>query len=171
MLQGFKIDLAMIAAFLTIVGYSINDSIVIFDRIRENRGRLATISESLINSSLNQTLSRTIITSLTTFMAVVVMYIVGGVGIHGFAFAMIIGTLSGTYSTIAIATPMLHHPRAMWVVTIVLASLTGIGLVSLIPFDPVRYALIAIIVAAALAGLFKQMTGARGMPGRQAASA
>ncbi len=171
MLQDFKIDLAMIAAFLTIVGYSINDTIVIFDRIRENRGRLATVSESLINNSLNQTLSRTIITSLTTFMVVVVMYVAGGTGIHGFAFAMIVGTVSGTYSTLAIATPMLHHPRAMWVVTIILAGLTAIGLVSLVPLAPVRYTLMAIIAAVALLGLVRQLVAIREVPVRRPATA
>ena len=170
MLQDFKIDLAMIAAFLTIVGYSINDSIVIFDRIRENRGRLATVSESLINTSINQTLSRTLITSLTTLMAVVVMYAVGGSGIHGFAFAMIVGVLSGTYSTIAIATPMLHHPRAMWVVFILLATLTAAGLASLVTYEPARWTMMAIVGLVALFGLFKQLSGGGAAPARQTAA-
>jgi SecD/SecF fusion protein len=169
-LEDFKIDLSMIAALLTIVGYSINDTIVIFDRIRENRGRLATISGSLINDSLNQTLSRTLITSLTTFMAVMVMYVLGGSGIHGFAFAMIIGSISGVYSTIAIATPMLHHPRAMWVVSIILAALTAMGLVMMIPFAWLKWTLIAIILAAAVLALIKQLAATAG-PSRQPATA
>lgn len=156
MLSDFRIDLAMIAAFLTIVGYSINDTIVIFDRIRENRGRLATVSASLINNSINQTLSRTIITSLTTMIAVLAMYIVGGDGIHGFAFAIIVGVLSGTYSTIAIATPMLQHPRAMWVVVITLAALTALLIVATITIPWLFWTLVVIIVAAALAALARQ---------------
>jgi len=168
-LQDFKIDLAMIAAFLTIVGYSINDTIVIFDRIRENRGRLATVSAGLINDSINQTLSRTLITSFTTFIAVLVMYVLGGSGIHGFAFALIIGTLTGTYSTIAIATPMIHHPRAMWIVTIALAALTALGLVQLIPVAWARWPLIVIILLAAVVALFKQIAAitAAAAPARQ----
>ena len=112
MLRDFRIDLNIIAALLTIVGFSINDTIVIFDRIRENRGRLATVSTRLINDSLNQTLSRTILTTMTVLLTLFVMYFFGGEGIHGFAFAMIVGSLSGTYSTLAIATPLTHHPRS-----------------------------------------------------------
>lgn len=169
-LKDFRIDLAMIAAFLTIVGYSINDTIVIFDRIRENRGRLATISPTLINNSLNQTLSRTLITSLTTFMVVVVMYIAGGEGIHGFAFAMIVGTVSGTYSTIAIATPMLNHPRAMWVVTTALAAIVGAGLVLLIGLQPVRIFLWIVIGLAVAYSLYRQLGPSRAV-GHQPATA
>jgi len=156
MLSDFRIDLAMIAAFLTIVGYSINDTIVIFDRIRENRGRLATVSASLVNNSINQTLSRTLITSLTTMIAVLAMYVVGGEGIHGFAFAIIVGVISGTYSTIAIATPMLQHPRAMWVVVITLATLTSLLIVATVPIQGVRYTLMAIIAVVAVAALVRQ---------------
>ncbi|MHC4442116.1 MAG: protein translocase subunit SecD [Planctomycetota bacterium] len=172
MLQDFRIDLAMIAAFLTIVGYSINDTIVIFDRIRENRGRLATISPQLINQSVNQTLSRTLITSLTTFMAVIVMYIVGGAGIHGFAFAMIVGTITGTYSTIAIATPMIQNPRALSFVTIILTVLTAIGMVCMIDWPPrfiwIQYTLTAIITALGLMVMIRQMGW---LPARRTATA
>jgi len=168
LLSDFRIDLAMIAAFLTIVGYSINDSIVIFDRIRENRGRLATVSASLINNSINQTLTRTIITSLTTFLAVLAMYIVGGDGIHGFAFAIIVGVISGTYSTIAIATPMLQHPRAMWVVVIVLAAVTSLLIAAMATTTPwVRGALMTIIAVAALAALAKQWSATATGPARR----
>jgi len=170
LLSDFRIDLAMIAAFLTIVGYSINDSIVIFDRIRENRGRLATVSASLINKSINQTLSRTLITSLTTLVAVLAMYIVGGDGIHGFAFAIIVGVISGTYSTIAIATPMLQHPRAMWVVVIVLAALTTLLIVATVTIPWVRWTLMAIIAAAALAALAKQWSATATGPARRPAA-
>jgi preprotein translocase subunit SecF len=160
LLEDFKIDLAMIAAFLTIVGYSINDSIVIFDRIRENRGRLATVSATLINDSLNQTLSRTIITSATTFIAVFAMYIIGGSGIHGFAFALLVGVLSGTYSTIAIATPMLQHPRAMWVVTVAIISMMVIGIIisATSGIAGLMWGLIALVLAAAAYAIYRVMT-------------
>ncbi|HEX4132046.1 MAG TPA: protein translocase subunit SecD [Pirellulales bacterium] len=105
--EQFKINLPIIAAFLTIIGYSLNDTIVIFDRIREIRGKSPELSAALVNTSINQTLSRTLLTSLTVFLVVVILYAVGGQGIHGFAFALVIGTISGTYSTIYIATPAL----------------------------------------------------------------
>ena len=107
LVEPFKIDLTIIAAILTIIGYSINDTIVIFDRIREVRGKSPTISGDLINICLNQTLSRTILTSMTVFLVVVILYIWGGPGIHGFAFALVVGTISGTYSTIYVASPLL----------------------------------------------------------------
>lgn len=103
----FKVNLALVAALLTIVGYSLNDTIVIFDRIRENRGRLATATPAIVNTSINQTISRTVLTSGTTFIAVLTLYLFGGEGVHGFAFAMLIGVLAGTYSSIAIAAPLL----------------------------------------------------------------
>jgi len=107
LIGDFKINLEMIAAFLTIIGYSLNDTIVVFDRIRENRGKLATLTPSLINDSVNQTLGRTVLTSGTTLIAVLVMYIWGGEGLRGFTFAMLIGIVVGTYSSIAIAAPIL----------------------------------------------------------------
>ena len=107
LLDPFKIDLAMVAALLTIIGYSLNDTIVVFDRIRENRGRLAHATPAIINDSINQTISRTALTSGTTLAAVLVLYIFGGSGVHGFAFSMIVGVISGTYSSIAIAAPTL----------------------------------------------------------------
>ncbi len=107
MLEPFKIDLAMVAAFLTIVGYSLNDTIVVFDRIRENRGRLSYATPSVINDSINQTISRTVLTSGTTMLAIGMLYVYGGPGVHGFAFAMFIGVLVGTYSSVAIASPVL----------------------------------------------------------------
>ncbi len=103
----FKINLEMIAAFLTIIGYSLNDTIVVFDRIRENRGRLTVISPQIINKSINQTLSRTLLTSFTTFIVVLIMYIWGGTSLRGFTFAMLLGIIVGTYSSIAIAAPIL----------------------------------------------------------------
>ena len=107
LIGAFKIDLAMIAALLTVIGYSVNDTIVVFDRIRENRGKLQSVTPQIINRSINQTLSRTLLTSCTTLIVVVVMYIWGGDGIHGFSFALLVGVLFGTYSSIAIASPLL----------------------------------------------------------------
>ncbi|MHB9070698.1 MAG: protein translocase subunit SecD [Sedimentisphaerales bacterium] len=107
LIGDFKIDLAMIAAFLTIIGYSMNDTIVVFDRIRENKGRLATITPKIINDSINQTLSRTIITSFTTFFAVLILYVWGSNATRGFSFALMFGIFIGTYSSIAIAAPVL----------------------------------------------------------------
>ncbi len=107
-LLNLEVSLAVIAAFLTIVGYSLNDTIVIFDRIRENvKGAKNTTLSSVINESINQSLSRTIITSLTTFFVVLILYLVGGEVIHTFAFAMIVGVIIGTYSSIFIASPVL----------------------------------------------------------------
>ena len=101
---GYEISLPVVAAFLTIVGYSLNDTIVIFDRIREN---LKTIKkESIIdtvNKSINESLSRTIVTSLTTFFVVLILYFFGGEVIRYFSFALIIGVLVGTYSSIFVA--------------------------------------------------------------------
>ena len=103
----YEVSLAVIAAFLTIVGYSLNDTIVIFDRVRENVKSIknATLS-SVINESINQSLSRTVITSLTTFFVVLILFIVGGEVIHTFSFAMIIGVIIGTYSSIFVASPV-----------------------------------------------------------------
>jgi len=107
-LLGKEVSLAIVAAFLTIVGYSLNDTIVVFDRIRENLKRLrAKPLEEIINTSINQTLSRTIITGLTTLFAVVILYVFGGSVIRDFAFAIILGVVIGTYSSIYIASPVL----------------------------------------------------------------
>jgi SecD/SecF fusion protein len=106
-LDPFKIDLPMIAAFLTLIGFSVNDTIVIFDRIREIKGKTPHLTSQMVNDALNQTLSRTILTSLTAWLVVVILYFLGGEGLHGFAFALVIGFLSGTYSTVYIATPIL----------------------------------------------------------------
>src|ERR1700726_220508 len=97
----------MIAAFLTLIGFSVNDTIVIFDRIREIKGKSPYLTEGMVNDAINQTLSRTILTSFTAWLVVVILYFLGGEGLHGFAFALVIGFLSGTYSTIYIATPIL----------------------------------------------------------------
>ena len=106
-LLGYEVSLAVVAAFLTIVGYSLNDTIVIFDRVRENVKALksATLG-SVINQSINESLGRTIITSLTTFFVVLILFLVGGEVIHSFAFAMIVGVIVGTYSSIFVASPV-----------------------------------------------------------------
>ena len=106
-ISSFKIDLAMIAAVLTVIGYSVNDTIVVFDRIRENRGKLKVISAETINASINQTLARTLLTSTTTFIVVFVMYAWGGTGIRHFNYALLAGIVFGTYSSVAVASPLL----------------------------------------------------------------
>ncbi|MBC8373263.1 MAG: protein translocase subunit SecD, partial [Planctomycetes bacterium] len=108
---SFKIDLAMVAAILTVIGYSVNDTIVVFDRIRENRGKLASVSVMALNSSINQTLGRTLLTSATTLIVVVIMYVAGGDAIRPFSFALLVGVLFGTYSSVAIASPLLMGLR------------------------------------------------------------
>ena len=101
---GYEISLSIIAAFLTIVGYSLNDTIVIFDRIRENMKALKRESVvSIVNKSINESLSRTVVTSLTTLFVVLTLYFFGGEVIHYFSFALIIGVLVGTYSSIFVA--------------------------------------------------------------------
>ena len=107
LLNDFRINLPMVAAFLTIVGYSLNDTIVVFDRIREVRGKNPELTAEIVNTSLNQTLSRTLLTSLTTFLVVIILYCIGGEGIHGFAFCLTLGVLVGTYSSIYVASPVL----------------------------------------------------------------
>jgi SecD/SecF fusion protein len=102
----FKISQVIIAAFLTLIGYSLNDTIVVFDRIRENRKKAQLVPQT-INDSINQTLSRTIMTSFTTFIVVLIMYIWGGQNLRGFTFAIGFGIIIGTYSSIAIAAPLL----------------------------------------------------------------
>lgn len=105
-LLPFKIDLNVIAAVLTILGYSLNDKIVIMDRIRENRGKLPYATRSLINASINQTISRTIMTGTTVLIASLVLYVVGGEALRSFAYCFIVGVIAGTYSSVAIAAPI-----------------------------------------------------------------
>src|SRR5207247_2988610 len=92
-LQDFKIDLPSVAALLTLVGYSVNDTIVVFDRIREVRGKNPQLTAQMINDSVNQTLSRTILASMTVWLVVVVLYLFGGEGVPLFAFVIIVGVL------------------------------------------------------------------------------
>ncbi|MGD0478622.1 MAG: protein translocase subunit SecF [Terracidiphilus sp.] len=107
-LTGREISLTVIAAILTLVGYSMNDTIVVFDRIRENL-RLSRREPlpDLVNRSINQTLSRTVLTSGLTFLTVLSLFIFGGEVLNGFSFALVVGILIGTYSSIAVAAPML----------------------------------------------------------------
>ena len=107
LVDPFKISLAVMAALLTIVGFSINDKIVVFDRIREVRGKKRELTEEIVNASINQALSRTILTSGTVFITSVILYFLGGPGIHAFAFAMTVGVIAGTYSSVYIAAPVL----------------------------------------------------------------
>jgi preprotein translocase subunit SecF len=104
MFFGYDLSLNVVAAILTITGYSVNDTIVIFDRVRENlRSRRRDSLEQIVNDSVNQTLSRTIITAGTTFFSVLALFLFGGEALKGFAFTMLIGIISGTYSTVFIA--------------------------------------------------------------------
>ncbi len=111
-LLTYEINLSIVAAVLTIVGYSMNDTVVIFDRIRENLKKYSKISTSdICDTSINQTLSRTLITSVTTLLALLSIYIFGGEILKGFSFAMIIGVIVGTYSSIFVATPILNYTK------------------------------------------------------------
>jgi preprotein translocase subunit SecF len=102
-----EISLTVIAALLTLVGYSMNDTIVIFDRIRENlRSSRREKLEDVINRSVNQTLGRTVMTSGLTFLTVVALYLFGGPVLHGFSFALVVGILIGTYSSVFVASPI-----------------------------------------------------------------
>jgi preprotein translocase subunit SecF len=107
---SLEINLSIIAAVLTIVGYSMNDTVVIYDRIRENLGKYHKLNISdIANLSINETLARTIITSVTTLLALLSIFILGGEILRGFSFAMILGVLIGTYSSIFVASPMLKY--------------------------------------------------------------
>lgn len=113
-LGGYEFTLPIIAALLTIIGYSLNDTIVVYDRIRENskvhrKGR--TSLKKVLNLGINQSLSRTIITSLTTFLVVLILFLWGGAVIHGFAFALLVGIVVGTYSSMFVATPVIYSWR------------------------------------------------------------
>ena len=109
---SYEVNLSIVAAVLTIVGYSMNDTVVIFDRIRENLRKYSKMSIAEISDlSTNQTLSRTLITSVTTLLALLSIYIFGGAILKGFSFAMILGVIVGTYSSIFIATPVLNYTK------------------------------------------------------------
>jgi SecD/SecF fusion protein len=107
LVEDFKIDLNSVAALLTLVGYSVSDTIVVFDRIREVRGKNPELTPKMINDSVNQTLSRTLLTATSVWLVVIVLYAIGGEGVHLFSFVMVIGVIVGTYSSIYIASPLL----------------------------------------------------------------
>jgi preprotein translocase subunit SecF len=109
-LLGLEFNLTTVAAVLTIAGYSINDTVVVFDRVRENLRKYKKMPlGELFNLSINQTLSRTTLTSFTTLLALIALYILGGEVIRGFSFAMIWGVVVGTYSSICVAVPLLLY--------------------------------------------------------------
>ncbi len=109
---SYEINLSIVAAILTIVGYSMNDTVVIFDRIRENLKKYSNIPiHNLCDVSINETLSRTLITSVTTLLALLSIFIFGGEILKGFSFAMIIGVIIGTYSSIFVASPILTYTK------------------------------------------------------------
>ncbi len=114
-LLSLEVNLSIVAAILTIVGYSMNDTVVIFDRVRENLKKHIDLKIfDLTNLSINETLSRTIITSLTTLLALISIFVFGGEILKGFSFAMILGVILGTYSSIFIANPILVHLRVSY---------------------------------------------------------
>ena len=107
MVEPFKINIIMMTAFLTLAGYSLNDTIVNFDRIREVRGKAPRVTAEMINLGINQCLGRTLLTGMASIMVIITLYILGGPTIHGFAYAMTIGVITGMYSSIYIAAPFL----------------------------------------------------------------
>ena len=111
-LLGWEFNLSTVAAVLTIAGYSINDTVVVFDRVRENLRKYKTMAlPELLNRSINETLTRTLMTSLTTLVALFALYFLGGEVIRGFSFAMIFGIVVGTYSSICVAVPLLLYMK------------------------------------------------------------
>ena len=114
-LLSLEVNLSIVAAVLTIVGYSMNDTVVIYDRIRENLSKYSSSTiEDVSNTSINETLSRTIITSVTTLLALVSIYVLGGEILKGFSFAMIVGVITGTYSSIFVASPILKYLKVSY---------------------------------------------------------
>lgn len=166
LIDSFRVDLPMIAAILTVIGYSLNDTIVVFDRIRENKGRVESLNPRIINQSINQTMPRTLLTSITTFLAVLVMYVFGGKGVHGFSFAMLIGVVVGTYSSIAVATPLLYRPKLLHGVVTVMVALGIIGVVfAATDHQMARLILVGLTAAGCLAVLARVQRGPGYVPG------
>jgi len=166
--NDFKVDLAMVAAVLTVIGFSLNDTIVVFDRVRENKGRTGTLSAHLINDSLNQTMPRTLLTSLTVFFVVFVLYVFGGTGVHGFSVALLIGVISGTYSTVGIAVPLVYKPKLLANVVLVMVAAGLIGLVFLVTGSAtVRWVLAGLVVSGAAAALLRGARSSTYLPSRQ----
>ncbi|MBL9140410.1 MAG: SecD/SecF family protein translocase subunit, partial [Phycisphaerae bacterium] len=110
MMQDFRIDLNVVAALLIVIGYSLNDTIVILDRVRENRGKLPFATRSIINDSINQTFSRTVLTGGCTAATPIVLYVMGGSMMQPFAYTFLIGLIAGTFSSVAIAAPLVFVP-------------------------------------------------------------
>jgi SecD/SecF fusion protein len=105
-IDAFQINLTIVAALLTIIGFSVNDTIVTFDRLREIKGKSPNLTAKMVNDAVNQTLSRTILTVFTVFIVVVILYFFGGEGLHSFAFAFLVGIVTGTYSSVYVASPV-----------------------------------------------------------------
>ncbi len=110
-IEEYRIDLNVVAGLLTIIGYSLNDTVVILDRIRENRGKRTWISRDTVNLSINQTFSRTILTGGSTFATAIVLIALGGTGIRPFAYTFLIGLIAGTFSSVAIAAPLVYSRK------------------------------------------------------------
>lgn len=147
MIEDFRFDLTVLAAVLTIIGYSLNDTIVVFDRIREVRGKTGTLSANLINTSINQTMSRTVLTGLLVFLTVITLYIFGGGGIHGFAYVMLIGTLCGAYSTVAVSVPLIYQPKLLYKLVVIIAALMLIGIVAVVGRNLTATAILGLVIA------------------------
>jgi SecD/SecF fusion protein len=107
LIDSFKIGMTEVAAFLTLVGYSVHDTVVVFDRIREVKGKLPILTPEIMNASINQVFARSLLTSLTVLLVVVAVYVLGGATMHGFAYAMVVAVITGTYSSIYVAAPLL----------------------------------------------------------------
>ena len=112
LVSDFRIDLNVVSGLLTIVGYSLNDTVVIMDRIRENRGKAPYISRAVVNLSINQTFSRTVLTGGSSIATAVILYVLGGTGIRPFAFTFLIGLVAGTFSSVAVAATLVYTRRA-----------------------------------------------------------
>ena len=168
MMDDFKVDLPMVAAILTVIGYSLNDTIVVFDRIRENRGKVSGLTANVINQSLNQTLSRTVLTSITTFLVVCILYVIGGKGVHGFSFALMIGVVVGTYSSIGVATPLLYQPKLLRAVVVIIVALGVMGIIVAQVDNPnTRWVMLALTAGACIMGLVRSRRRAEPMPAGQ----
>jgi SecD/SecF fusion protein len=129
LLDAFRIDVSLIGAVLTVIGYSINDKIVVFDRIRENKGRVESLNLRIINSSISQVLSRTLLTGCCTIAVLFILYLLGGEGVHGFSFVMLLGVVIGTYSSIAVAIPLLYRTKLLHATVAIIIALSVIGLI------------------------------------------
>ncbi len=172
LIDSFRVDLPMIAAVLTVIRYSLNDTIVVFDRIRENKGRVGSLNPRIINQSINQTLSRTVLTSFTTFLVVGILYVFGGKGVHGFSFALLIGVVVGTYSSVGIATPLLYRPKLLHGVVTLIVTLGVVGVVfATTDHQITRMVMLGLTVAACVAALVRVQRGPGYVPAGRAVGA